>query len=40
MDHLPSLTLLIPTYNRAEALRQTLDALVDNEYLSSLAGDK
>jgi glycosyltransferase involved in cell wall biosynthesis len=29
MDHLPNLTLLIPTYNRAEALRQTLDALVD-----------
>jgi glycosyltransferase involved in cell wall biosynthesis len=29
MDHLPSLTVLIPTYNRAEALRETLDALVD-----------
>src|SRR5438876_1377819 len=29
MDHLPSLTILIPTYNRAEALSQTLDALVN-----------
>ena len=29
MNHLPSLTVLIPTYNRAEVLRQTLDALVD-----------
>jgi glycosyltransferase involved in cell wall biosynthesis len=29
MDHLPSLTVLIPTYNRAEALSQTLDALVN-----------
>jgi glycosyltransferase involved in cell wall biosynthesis len=28
MDHLPGLTVLIPTHNRAEVIRQTLDALV------------
>jgi glycosyltransferase involved in cell wall biosynthesis len=29
MNHLPSLSVLIPTYNRAEVLKQTLDALVE-----------
>ena len=28
MDHLPGLMVLVPTYNRAEVLRQTLDALI------------